>query len=291
MPGVDARNVLGLRTLDDAQAVLSLAKPGARCVCIGGGILGLETAGALARRGVEVTVIENQGWLLSRQLNEKAARILEKHVMGLGITLCFQAGVAEIAGDTLACRLRLQDGSSLPADFVVLATGIRPDTELARSCGLAVNRGVLVNDHLETSSPSVLAAGDGAEHRGTVYGLWVASQVEGNIAGLNAVGHDVTFEGIPRSNFLKVLGVDLFSVGVVELDDAGDRVIDQETDGAYLRFVCRDNRLVGAILLGDIRAATSVKSAVERATDLGGLLRKVPTAADILGSIGSKGAI
>lgn len=290
IPGVDTRNVLGLRTLEDAQAVLSLAKPGARCVCIGGGILGLETAGALARRGVEVTVIENQGWLLSRQLNERAAQILETHVRGLGIKLCYRAGVAEITGDSVVRQVRLQDGSILPADFVVLATGIRPETELARSCGLAVNRGVLVNDRLETSNPDVLAAGDGAEHRGTVYGLWVASQVEGNIAGLNAVGHDVTFKGIPRSNFLKVLGVDLFSVGVVEPDGDGAGIFDQEMDGRYLRFVFKDNRLVGAILLGDTRAAKPVKSAVEHAVDLRGLLAKRPAATDILGAIAANGA-
>ncbi len=282
IPGVDAANVRRVRTIEDARRILELARPGTRCVCIGGGILGLEAAGAIARRGAEVTVIENFGWLLPRQLNERAARLLEKRVAQLGIALRYRANVAEIAGGAQAREVRLQDGSALPADLVILATGIRPDIGLARACGLAVNRGILVNDYLETSGPDVLAAGDAAEHRGEIYGLWIASQAQGAIAGQNAIGLRTPFYGIPRSNFLKVLGLDLFSIGVVEPGDAGGRAVDHEADGNYLRFVLRDNRLVGAILLGDTRAATFVKAAVEQGTDLGEHATEPLTAARIL---------
>jgi len=182
--GVAKENVLCLRTVDDANLILGFAKRGARCVCIGGGILGLEAAGALARRGADVAVIENHGWLLPRQLNDKSGRILEQHVTGVGIKLHHRARVAEILGDRRAQGVRLEGGPTLPADFVIVATGIRPNLELAQRAGLAVNRGVLVDNYLATSHPNVLAAGDLAEHCGTIYGLWGAAQFQGNIAGL-----------------------------------------------------------------------------------------------------------
>lgn len=290
IPGANADDVRCLRTLDDAQAILGQAKPGARCVCIGGGILGLEAAGALARRGVEVTVIEGQKWLLSRQLNERAARVLEKHVAKLGIRLCHGAGVARIVGEGRAHSVELQDGSSLPADFVILATGVKPSTDLARQCGLTVNRGVVVNDRLETSDPRVLAAGDVAEYRGTVHGLWTVSGIQGHIAGLNAIGQQTDFHVIPRSNFLKVLDVDLLSIGEVE---AGieDRVIEQEPDGGYLRFVFRGSRLIGAVLLGDTRSATPVISVVERGLECTSLLKDDPSAANVLTRLESLSAL
>lgn len=288
IPGATAENVSCLRTRDDANNILKMAKRGSRCVCIGGGILGLEAAGALARRGVQVTLIEGQGWLLSRQLNEKAARMLEKHVTSLGIRLCRGAGVIQIAGEDRAPQVHLRDGTNLPADFVILATGVKPNTDAAQQSGLAVHRGVVVNDLLQTSDPNVLAAGDVAEHRGTVYGLWSASQTQGHIAGLNAIGRQTSFGGMPRSNFLKVLGVNLFSIGVIEPDRAEGRAIEQQTDGNYLRLVFRKDRLVGAILLGDVRSATTVKSAVEQEMDCAEMLKEAPDPANILARLASR---
>jgi nitrite reductase (NADH) large subunit len=285
IPGVGKESVFSVRTIDDANLILSLAKPGARCVCIGGGILGLETAGALARRGTDVAVIENHGWLLPRQLNEKAGRLLEQRVAGLGIRLHRRANVAEICGDQHVQGVRLQDGLILPADIVIIATGVRPNTEVAQHAGLAVNRGVVVDDYLTTSHPNVLAAGDLTEHRGTVYGLWGVSQFQGTIAGLNAMGRRTQFGGVPRSNVLKVLGIDLFSIGVVEPEGFGCEIVDQEQEGKYVRFVFREGRLVGAILLGDVGPTAVIKKAIETSADLGALLRTQPSAIEILGEL------
>ena len=285
IPGVAKEDTLSVRTIDDVKLILGLVGTGARCVCVGGGILGLETAGALARRGADVAVIENHGWLLPRQLNEKAGRILERHVTGLGIQLYRCGRVAEILGDRRADGVRLEDGPVLPADLVIIATGIRSNTRLAQRAGLAMNRGVLVDDCLTTSHPNVLAAGDVAEHRGTVYGLWGASQFQGSIAGLNAVGRKAEFGGIPRSNALKVLGIDLFSIGVVEPEGSGFHVVDEEAGGRYVRFVFRGDRLVGAILLGETAGAASVKKAIESSVDLGQLVRKEAGAAGIMAGL------
>ena len=282
IPGLNRDNALSVRTIDDAKEILSRVRRGMQCVCIGGGILGLETAGALARRGAEVAVIENCGWLLPRQLNERAGRVLERAVMGMGIRMRFRSRTAEILGDRCAQGVRLDDGTTVPADLVILATGIRPDVNLAQRAGLTVNRGVLVDDRLATSHPNVWAAGDVAEHRGVVNGLWMAAQAQGSIAGLNALGHGLLFGGLPPSNVLKVLGVDLFSIGVVEPEGAGIRVIDEETDDKYYRLVFRDARLVGAIFVGDTGHAVAARKAIESAIDLTRILRQGAGVADIL---------
>lgn len=281
-PGVNREGVTPLRTLRDARLILESARPGVRCVVIGGGLLGLETAGALARRGIDVVLFEGHGWILPRQLNERAGRILESYVLSTGIAIRHKARTAEILGDERARAVLLDDGASVPADLVVVTTGIRPNSYLARLAGLEAKQGVLVDNYLSTTVPDVLAAGDVAEHQGVVYGTWVASKSQGGIAGMNAAGARVEFGGIPRSNTLKVLGMDLFSIGRVEPEDASYDVVEQERDGRYFRFLFRDSFMAGAILLGDTSATTNVKKAVENRTDFSGLLRAKPSADDVV---------
>jgi nitrite reductase (NADH) large subunit len=254
-------------------------------VCIGGGLLGLETAGAIARRGAEVTLLEGHGWLLPRQLNQKAGEILELHVSGAGITIRKHARTAEILGDERVRGVLLEDDTTLPADMVVVATGIRPNSYLARLAGLEVNSGVIVDNHLASSHPDVFAAGDVAEHRGIVYGIWGPSRYQGSIAGMNAVSIGAEFGGIPRSNTLKVLGFDLFSVGQIEPEDASFEVVEEASAGNYFRFIFRDNRLIGTILLGDTALTAQTKAAVEQKTDFSKLLRQRPTVPDIMNAL------
>ncbi len=280
-PGATRGGVTSLRTLDDARQILQSIPAGPRCVCIGGGILGLEAVGGLARRGANVTLLEGHGWLLPRQLNETAASIVEQHVAKLGINLLKGASVAEILGDERVRGVQLKDGATVPADLVIIATGVRPNSYLARQAGLEVNQGVVVDNHLVTSHSDVLAAGDVAEHRGVVYGLWNPSQYQGSIAGMNAAGRTNEFGGIPRSNTLKVLGLDLFSIGQFEPTDASFEVCDERLEDRYWRFCFRDNALVGAILLGDTTLTAPTKAAVERRADFSALLRKRPSAADV----------
>lgn len=289
IPGSDREGVTSLRTLQDADYLLGACASGARCVCIGGGILGLEAAGALARRGAKVTLLEGHGWLLSRQLNQRAGEILGDHVRRIGITLRNKAATKEIQGEGRVQGVSLQDGSTIPADLVVIATGIRANTSLAREAGLVVKQGVVVDNHLTTSHPDVLAAGDVAEHQGVVYGLWIASQAQGAIAGENLAGDRVEFGGLPRSNTLKVLGLDLFSIGQIMPEDASFQVIDQEAEGRYSRFVFHDDRLVGAILLGDTRLMSATKKAVEEKQDCSSLLRPPPTAEAVIEYFGGTG--
>jgi len=282
IPGANRQNVYPLRTWGDADRILSACRKDLQCVCLGGGLLGLETAGALAQRGLQVTVIEGFGWLLPRQLNPRAGLLLEQFVKTKGIALRLNAQTQELLGDEQVRGVLLKDDATVPADLVVISTGVRPNSYLARLTGLEVKTGVIVDNTLCASHPDVFAAGDVAEHRGVVYGIWGPSQFQGTIAGMNAAGLRAEFAGAPRSNMLKVLGIDLFSIGQIALDDASYQPIEAEMDGKYAYFVFHDNYLVGSILLGDISMSAAVKNTIEKRLDCSRLLQKQPGATEAL---------
>jgi nitrite reductase (NADH) large subunit len=271
-----------LRSKADADEILDACCKDMHCVCIGGGLLGLETAGALALRGLQVTLVEGFGWLLPRQLNQRAGLLLEEYIKSKSISLRLNAQTQELVGDEQVCGVLLKDGTTLPADLVIISTGVRPNSYLARAAGLEVKNGVLVDNLLKTSQPDVFAAGDIAEHRGVVYGIWGPSQFQGSIAGMNAAGEKAEFAGVARSNMLKVLGVDLFSIGQIVLDDASFEAVEAEIDGKYYDFVFHDNYLVGSILLGDTSLSAGIKNVIEKHIDCSKVLQIHPGVPEIL---------
>lgn len=262
IPGSELRGVSAVRTLKDANTLLSLVEKDTPCVCIGGGILGLETAGALARQGAQVTLLEGFEYLLPRQLNRDAAKVLEAHVASMGITVRTTASSRTIEGEDAVASVLLQDGTRLTAKAVTITTGVRANSHLARRAGLAVNQGIVVDMRMATSAPDIYAAGDCAEFGGAVAGLWEPAQYQGTIAGFNAAGALSEFGGLPRANTLKVLGIKLFSMGVIQPDDGSYREIVDRQEGSYRRFLFRDGLLAGAILIGD----TSLAAAATRAS-------------------------
>ena len=278
IPGSQREGATGFRTASDARRILEAGLGGAKCVCIGGGLLGIETAGALARRGADVAVIEGAGWLMPRQLSRRGGEILADHVRAAGIRLYSAARVDELLGDERVRGVALKGGATVDADLVISTAGVRSNSYLARLAGLEVNFGVVVDNHLATSDPSILAAGDVAEHHGVLYGIWPAAQYMGTIAGMNAAGLEAEFGGIPRSNTLKVLDVSVVSIGLVEPEDASYLEIESEREGQYLRFLFRDNRLLGAQALGDTAVAAPARKAIEDGTDFSALLQKNPGA-------------
>lgn len=277
IPGAERSNVVTLRTCRNAETILQQSQAGTRCVIIGGGVLGLEAAAALARRNVHVTLVEGFGWLLPRQLNRAAGEHLAKELEALGIRLICSGNVKELAGDERVRNVILESGINIPADLVIIAAGVRSNSYLARIAGLDVNDGVVVDQHLCTSDPDIYAAGDLAEHQGTLYGTWAPSQYQGMIAGMNASGGDAMFAGIPRSNSIKVLGVDLFSIGRVHPDDASFRIFEEDGDH-YQQFIFRDSHLVGAILIGDASIASALKKLIETGTSCTELLAEADDA-------------
>ncbi len=285
--GSDLEGVVSLRTVADADAILEKVASNPACVCIGGGVLGLETAGALAKRGLKVTVLESHEWLMPRQLNRRAGEILEAHLKELGIGLQKQARSRAIVGERSVSGVELQDGSTVPAQMVVIATGVRPDTYLARTAHIEVNRGIVVDNHLRTDAADIFAAGDVAEHNGILYGVWGPSQYQGSIAGLNAVGVETLFGGVPRSNTLKVLGLDMLSIGQVDAADGSYQVVEGQPDDNFHHFVFRDGKMVGCILLGDTSLSAPVKQSIEEGRDFSSLLVKGPAVSDVRTALGA----
>jgi nitrite reductase (NADH) large subunit len=263
IPGVRRSRVHVLRTLADADAILESARSGARCVCIGGGLLGLEIAGGLAGRGLAVTVLDEAPWLLSRQLAQSASARLGSHLNGIGIAIRTGVRTAEIAGDESVRAVVLGDGAEVPADLVVLAAGVRPNAGLARSAGLAVNRALVVDEGMRTSDPRVLAAGDVAEYRGVSWGLWTVALEQGRLAGRALAGADGSLPGTPPATQLKVLAWPVFSMGLFEPQTPADRVVEQADATRLVRIVLRNDVVVGGNLIGDATLAGALRRAVE----------------------------
>lgn len=271
-PGRELKGVQTLRTLEDADLIMDVARQQAKVVCIGGGLLGLEVAGAVARQGAEVTVLEGLDWLLPRQLDAEASAILKKKIEDMGIKVVVPAMTKALQGDGRVENVELADGQVLPADLVLISTGVSANLELAKSAGLAINRGVLVNEHMVTSNPDILAAGDLTEFQGRSYGLWIPAKNQGTIAGQNAAGKETNFLGDPPSTRLKVLGVDVFSIGQFSPSLDGDRLVAESKDGGYKSFLFRDGKMIGSILLGDDSMANKVKAAVDGKRDFSAVL-------------------
>lgn len=285
VPGAQKNGVTTFRNLDQAVRIASSARMARSVIVVGGGILGLEAAAALKQTSPDlaVTVVEGFDYLMPRQLNRKAAVRLKQHVENLGILLETGTTVKEIEGDERVAGVVLGNGKHISAELVIFAAGVRPNSYLARITGLKVNQGIIVNDFMETSFDGIYAAGDIAEHRGVVYGLWNAAMYQGAIAGMNAAGKKSGFGGIPRSNTIKVLGVDLFSIGVIEPCDGSCTVIERENDGSYISLLFRDGHMEGAILYGDTSRSADVKKAIEDKKDFSRVLRDDPDVDQVLG--------
>ncbi len=281
-PGRELQGVQTLRTLEDADLIMEVARKQAKVVCIGGGLLGLEVAGAVARQGAQVTVLEGLDWLLPRQLDAQASAILKEKIESLGIKVIVPAMTKAMHGDGKVESVELADGQVLPADLVLISTGVSANLELAKSAGLTVNRGVVVNEHMVTSNPDILAAGDLTEFQGRSYGLWIPAKNQGTIAGQNAAGKEANFLGDPPSTRLKVLGVDVFSIGQFSPSAEGDRLVAESKDGGYQSFLFRDGMMIGSILLGDASVANKVKAAIEGKRDFSAILSETVNVESII---------
>ncbi len=252
-PGMDLPGVLGFRDLCDVQAMRATVHAGARAAVIGGGLLGIEAACGLAKRGVTVTLVHLMDRLMERQLDARAASLLKRAVEAKGVEVLLEADTSQIVGTDRACGLELADGRSVPVDFVVCAAGIKPRMELARDAGLAVDRGIVVDDGLATSDPDVFALGECAQHRGIVYGLVEPAFEQARILARKLAGEArARYEGSTLATNLKVSGVNVFSAGAFQ-DGSTDDVVTLEDDGqsTYKKLVMRDGRLTGAVLVGD----------------------------------------
>lgn len=252
VPGKDLPGVISYRDLDDTNAMIDAAATGGRAVVIGGGLLGLEAAAGLKARGMEVTVIHLMGHLMERQLDEAAGYLLRKSLEDKGIEIKLNASTKAIVGAEKAEGVELATGEVIPADLVVMAVGIRPETRIAAGAGLDVNRGVLVDAHMATSDPNVLAVGECVEFDGQLFGLVAPLYDQAKVAAATLMGEEAHY--VPRevSTKLKVTGCDLFSAGdFADGEGREDIVFRDPGRGVYKRLVIEGGKLVGAVMYGD----------------------------------------
>jgi len=252
LPGAELPGVFLYRSIADVQAIRRAAAGGARAVVVGGGLLGLEAAAALSAIGARVTVVHAIGWPMERQLDAEAGALLTRQ-LGAGRRLRFvmPARTEAIEGEARVQALRLADGTRIACDLVVMAVGIRPSVALARAAGLAVNRGIVVDDAMRTSDPRILAIGECAEHRGQVCGLVAPTLAMAEAAAATLAGEEAAYAARPDTAALKVSGIAVWSAGEIGPADAEAVTLSDEEAGRYRRLWLRDGRLVGAVLYGD----------------------------------------
>lgn len=255
IPGKDLQGVIGYRDIADTQTMMDTAKTHKHAVVIGGGLLGLEAANGLKLRGMDVTVVHLGDWLLERQLDRTAGELLQKSLEDRGLKFLLPKHTAELLdnGEGRVCAVKFKDGEVIPADLVVMAAGIRPNTELAESAGIACNRGILVNDTMQTYDPRIYAIGECASHRGIAYGLVAPLFEQAKVCAnhLAQLGFS-RYQGSVTSTKLKVTGIDLFSAGEFMGGEGTETItLSDPIGGVYKKLVIKDDVLVGACLYGD----------------------------------------
>ena len=256
VPGNDLQGVLAYRDIADTQAMIDAATQFKHAVVIGGGLLGLEAANGLMKRGMQVTVVHGSNWLMERQLDAVSGQLLQQSLETRGLQFRMNAQTAALIGNAQGrvSKVEFKDGSHVPADLVVMAVGIRPNTQLAQSMGLHVDRGIVVSDTLQTvTDPRIYAVGECAAHRGIAYGLVAPLFEQGKVLANHLAEFGIgRYTGSLTSTKLKVTGIDLFSAGNFLGDDTTEEIVMSDpAGGIYKKLVIQGDKLVGACLYGD----------------------------------------
>jgi nitrite reductase (NADH) large subunit len=309
VPGKDLQGVIAYRDIADTNAMIEASEKYKRAVVIGGGLLGLEAANGLMKRGMEVTVVHVMPWLMERQLDDVAGRLLQKSLEDRGLKFLIGAQTQELVGDTngrvTAIRFKPapgsdpRDGLEVATDLVVMAVGIRPNTELAESMGLHVNRGIVVNDTLQTVTDArIYSVGECAAHRGIAYGLVAPLFEQAKVAANHLAQFGIgRYTGSLTSTKLKVTGIDLFSCGdfmgepSTRPGDTGSEVIvmSDPFGGVYKKLVIKDDKLIGACLYGDTVDGSWYFKLLRDGRSVAGIRDKLMFGESSLGDVGHEG--
>ncbi|WP_059411504.1 NAD(P)/FAD-dependent oxidoreductase [Cupriavidus basilensis] len=277
VPGHQLDGVIAFRDIQDVETMLAAARDHRHAVVIGGGLLGLEAANGLMRQGMEVSVVHVTGSLMDRQLDAPASALLKQALERKGLRFLLNAHTSAILGETRVTGVRFKDGTSVPADLVVMTAGVRPNIELARQAGLHCERAIVVDDTLQTYDPRVYAVGECVQHRQATFGLvapiWDQARVAA--AHLAGAGHRRYVQQATATK-LKVTGVDLYSAGDF-IGGAGseDLVMRDARRGVYKRLVLQDGRLVGAVLYGDVQDGPWYFDLIQRGAPVGAMRQRL----------------
>ncbi|MDR0925172.1 MAG: FAD-dependent oxidoreductase, partial [Hungatella sp.] len=254
IPGNEKNEVVAIRRLSDIEKLNSLLSESKRAVVIGGGVLGLEAAWELKRTGLFVTVLEHGDRLMKRQLDQEAGEFLKSIILEKGIDVKFQASTQEIEGKDKVTGVRLEDGTVLPADLVVISAGVRANVSVAEDAGAETGRAVIVNEHMETTVPGIYACGDCAEYEGINYAIWPQAVEMGKAAGANAAGERISYKTVTAALTFNGMDTSLFAVGDSGKDPGKTYEVRREEDREkklYKAYYYEEGKLTGAILIGD----------------------------------------
>jgi nitrite reductase (NADH) large subunit len=269
IPGIPGRELPGVftfRSAEDAAALLARSISARHVVIIGGGLLGLEAARGMQRHKAQVTVVEHEGRVMPRQLDDAAGALLGEKIRELGVSLRTGVAVKEIAGTDRVEAIHLATGEILPCDTVIVCTGVRANVDLAQEAQLAFNRAIRVDDTLRTTDPDIYAVGECAEHNEVVHGLVGPGFEQAEVAVKHILGEKAAYEGSRPATKLKVIGAEVFSVGPVEQYEVSVDIDSHvwQAEGQYRRIFLRRGRLVGAIAVGGWPEASKVQSEIQR---------------------------
>jgi nitrite reductase (NADH) large subunit len=267
--GSDKPGVFTLRHIRDAEAIKRYTAGKSKVLLIGGGLLGLEVGNSLRKAGLEVSVAEFFPRLLPRQTDPACAELLKVRLEHMGFMFYLGVKSKEIVGDRAAQGLILEDGRRIDTDLIIVSAGVRPSLELAKKAGIKVDKGIVVNDRMETDIPGIYAAGDAVEHRGLVYGIWPAAEQQGEVAGTVMGGGAAVYSGTTFSNQLKVVGIDLLAAGELDADGTLESFVEMDREaGTYRKLVLKDKTLAGVLLFGSLEGRGKLLKAVEQKTDV-----------------------
>lgn len=271
------KGILTLRSVEDVMNIIELASHSKVVTVIGGGLLGLEAGNALRKLGLSVTIIEIFDRLLPKQLDAEGAAILQKQMEDMGLKFILNAKSRSVKEQGDKKIVELYDGRTIESDFILVSTGIKSNTALAEAMGISVNKGILVNDRMETNISGIYAAGDVAEHRNRLYCIWPAAQRQGVVAGINMAGGDEVYTGTVPSTTLKVVGVRLISMGdILPVDKNVEQVEIKNTEkNIYKKLYIKDGKIAGAIFLGDTKNAYDIEKLMGKNKDVSNYKDKI----------------
>lgn len=262
--GIDKSGVYTLRTLKDALSIKEKLNEVQQIVIIGGGIQGLEMAWIFQQHGKKVIIIELIERLMPRQLDDRASKILRNIIEDCGIQVLTGKSVKKVLGSDKVTGVLIEGEQELKCDMVIYSTGTRPNIDLIKDTEIKANRGILINDRMETNIKDIYAAGDIAEYSNQVIGLWNIAIAQGKAAGYNIAGKDTVYENVIPVTTLNAFNISLFSMGCTD-EAQTSKVLTDEQSGinGYKKIFVKDNRIIGAIVIGDTKKSPILKSAIE----------------------------
>ncbi len=266
--GIDKKGVFNLRTLKDSWNIKDEAKKNNRILIIGGGIQGLEIAWILSQLGKKVFLAEIFSRLMPKQLDEKSSEILKNALEVYNIEVMLNTQIKELLGDNKISGFITAKGETIDCDMVVYSTGIKPNINILENTQIKTNKGVIVNEKMETSVTDIYASGDIVEFNDEVYGLWNIAIGQGKIAGYNIVGKNSIYQQIVPVTTLNAFNLSLFSMGVIDEDKAKDILVEELENNTYQKVLINNNKIIGAIVIGDIRKSPALKIAIEKEISL-----------------------